>query len=131
MTEEHIASCYHHDSGVQARMVARDCGSGLSSIAAEHFKVSLPRTFGFPPIVDPMTKLENQVAEYERQVQEYEALADLYQRLNEDLARERDILAKRCAAQAHEIAELLSPPIRDVPDPVFAAIAVHQKQGVR
>lgn len=94
-----------------------------------------PKTLRIPtqPIVDPITRLEKQVAEYERQVQEYEALADLYQKLNGDLARERDILATRCAAQAHEIARLLAPlPVTEPePDPVFAAIDVQQRQGVR
>ena len=85
--------------------------------------------------VDPrdarITKLEAEVANFEQLVQGYDRLievmlsdlVDLNQRYKA-MKIERNMLAKR-------IQELLSPPPAGEPDPVFAAVEAHQKQGVR
>lgn len=79
-----------------------------------------------------ITKLEADVASFQKQVQGYDRLIEV---MISDLVNlsqryramkiERNMLAKR-------LQELLAPSPADEPDhPVFAAVEVHQKQGVR
>lgn len=60
--------------------------------------------------------------------------ASLDQQRIEELDNRCSMLARRCAEQARHIADLLAMAEEDAaldPDPIHAAIAVHQKQGVR
>jgi hypothetical protein len=55
-----------------------------------------------------------------------------FTRIIADLTNSRDMLARRCAEQAHEIARLISPPLPDA-DPhaaVLAAVDVLNRQGI-
>ena len=49
----------------------------------------------------------------------------------ETLTHERDMLARRCAEQAHKIAELLAPTPKAEPQaPVFSAVETMNRQGI-
>lgn len=102
-----------------------------SDAAREHYE-----KYGIGSSVDPrearITKLEADVASFQKQVQGYDRLIEV---MISDLVNlsqryramkiERNMLAKR-------LQELLAPSPADEPDhPVFAAVEVHQKQGVR
>jgi hypothetical protein len=61
-----------------------------------------------------------------------DSTVDLLMEAVEALTHERDMLARRCAEQAHQIADLISPPLPD-DDPhaaVLAAVEVMNRQGI-
>lgn len=76
----------------------------------------------------------HRIAELDRLLSQARAQVQIERQIAERACEVRDALARRCAEQARHIADLLAMAEEDAaldPDPIHAAIAVHQKQGVR
>lgn len=76
----------------------------------------------------------HRIAELDRLLSQARAQVQIERQIAERACEVRDALARRCAEQARHIADLLAMAEEDKapdPDPIHAAIAVHQRQGVR
>lgn len=74
------------------------------------------------------------IVELDRLLYEARAIAKIEREVCDAVEACRDSLARRCAEQARHIADLLAMAEEDAapePDPIYAAIAVHQRAGQR